>query len=346
VRVFFGEVIFWVLMARNRRLKIKPEAATYHCVSRTINGEKIFGDTQKEVMRKQLRCVADFCGVTVVTFVLMSNHFHILVRVPEQGGEVADTELMRRLKALTPSPTLAQATKIMVAGATLKSGGPDALALRKQLLARMGDVSAFMKEFKQRVAMWYNKSHKRFGPLWSDRFSSTIIEGGRHFAFESVAAYIDLNPVRAGIVEDPKDYRFCGYAEAVATGGEIVKGLRLAVRCDNCSDEEMLATYRVVLFGKGSLAKRCDPKAARISVAAQRQVAQSGGRLTRSERFRSRVGWFSRSIALGSATFVSVLSKQYGKCNGLKRRLTPASVAQVDTSADWPDDFCAVRKVR
>ncbi|MDR3227990.1 MAG: transposase, partial [Puniceicoccales bacterium] len=95
-------------MARNRRLKIKPDAAVYHCISRTINGEKLFGDTEKEVMRKQLRCVADFCGVTVVTFVLMSNHFHVLVHVPEQGGEVADTELVRRFKALTPTPTLAQ----------------------------------------------------------------------------------------------------------------------------------------------------------------------------------------------------------------------------------------------
>ncbi|MDR3228394.1 MAG: hypothetical protein LBT53_03125, partial [Puniceicoccales bacterium] len=65
-----GLVIFWVAMARNRRLKIKPDAAVYHCISRTINGEKLFGDTEKEVMRKQLRCVADFCGVTVVTFVL------------------------------------------------------------------------------------------------------------------------------------------------------------------------------------------------------------------------------------------------------------------------------------
>jgi putative transposase len=35
-------------------------------------------------------------------------------------------------------------------------------------------------------------------------------------ALKTVAAYIDLNPIRAGLVEDPKDYRFCGYGEAVA----------------------------------------------------------------------------------------------------------------------------------
>ncbi|MDR3229420.1 MAG: hypothetical protein LBT53_08435, partial [Puniceicoccales bacterium] len=133
---------------------------------------------------------------------------------------------------------------------------------------------------------------------------------------------------------------------AVAVGGEIVKGLRMAVRCDNCSDAEMLATYRVVLFGKGSAAKRGDQKAARISESAQRRVAEAGGRLTLSERLRSRVGWFSRSIALGSETFVSALAKQYGKRNGLKRRLTPASVSASETDAVWPDDLCAVRKVR
>ena len=68
----------------------------------------------------------------------------------------------------------------------------------------MGDVSAFMKELKQRFSIWFNRSHKRFGTLWAERFKSVLIENAAS-ALRTVAAYIDLNPVRAGLVEDPKE---------------------------------------------------------------------------------------------------------------------------------------------
>ena len=58
----------------------------------------------------------------------------------------------------------------------------------------------------QRFTMWYNHNYGRVGTLWSERFKSTLVEGKR-FTLQIVAAYIDLNPVRAGIVRDPKQYR-------------------------------------------------------------------------------------------------------------------------------------------
>ena len=69
----------------------------------------------------------------------------------------------------------------------------------------MGDVSAFMKTVKQRFSVWYNQSHARYGTLWADRFKSVLVEGDTR-ALATVAAYIDLNPVRAGMVEDPGKY--------------------------------------------------------------------------------------------------------------------------------------------
>lgn len=95
---------------------------------------------------------------------------------------------------------------------------------RKILLVRMGDVSEFMRTLKQRFSPWYNKKHERFGTLWAERFKSVLVEDSTE-ALQTVAMYIDLNPVRAGIVEDPKDYRFCGYAEAVAGKKLARKGI-------------------------------------------------------------------------------------------------------------------------
>ena len=81
-----------------------------------------------------------------------------------------------------------------------------------------------MKTLKQRFTTWYNKRNGRRGTLWEARYKSVLVEDGH--AARVVAAYIDLNPVRAGMVSDPKDYRWCSYGEAVAGG---VRG-RLARR--------------------------------------------------------------------------------------------------------------------
>ena len=74
----------------------------------------------------------------------------------------------------------------------------------------MGDVSEYIKTVKQRFSVWYNRNNRRYGTLWADRFKSVLVEGKGN-PLQTMAAYIDLNPVRAGLVEDPKDYRFCGY---------------------------------------------------------------------------------------------------------------------------------------
>ncbi|MDR1790019.1 MAG: transposase, partial [Opitutaceae bacterium] len=60
---------------RHRRIKIPPAEgeAVYHCISRTVNGERCLDDPAKEVLRKQLWKTAEFCGVRVLTYALMSN---------------------------------------------------------------------------------------------------------------------------------------------------------------------------------------------------------------------------------------------------------------------------------
>ena len=129
---------------RSNRLKVSGAAATYHCMTRTVNGERLFDDRAKEVLRKVLWQVADFCGVEVLTYCIMSNHFHVLVRVPVLD-ELSDAELMRRYKVLYPKPTKYQEASIKVLERDLAAGGAEAEAVRQRLLVRMGDVSEFMK---------------------------------------------------------------------------------------------------------------------------------------------------------------------------------------------------------
>jgi len=272
-------------------------------MTRTVNGERLFGDREKEVLRKMIRQVADFSGVEVLTYCIMSNHFHVLVRV-DDGQVVSDAELMRRYKILYPKPTKYQEASIKVLESDLAAGGETGELVRQRLRVRMGDVSEFMKTVKQRFSIWFNKSHRRYGTLWADRFKSVLVEG-RGNPLQTMGAYIDLNPVRAGIVEDPKDYRFCGYAEAVAGVGLAQAGLRgiWADHLGGGGTEAALQAHRSLIFGKGG-----DPMESKGLVLDRKKVAkvieEQDGVLPRAAVLRCRVRYFSDGVILGSSEYV------------------------------------------
>ncbi len=108
----------------------------------------------------------------------------------------------------------------------LRDSGDDKAAeqTKARYTYRMYDLSEFCKSLKQRFSQYYNKKYDRSGTLWDQRFKSILVEGSRN-ALLTMAAYIDLNPVRAGMVEDPKDYRWCGYGEAVVGSQRARNGL-------------------------------------------------------------------------------------------------------------------------
>ena len=68
----------------------------------------------------------------------------------------------------------------------------------------MNDISEFMKTFKETFNVWYKRERKYTGSIWSGRFASTLIDGGRYRA--TCMRYVYLNPVRAGIVKHATDY--------------------------------------------------------------------------------------------------------------------------------------------
>ncbi len=84
------------------------------------------------------------------------------------------------------------------------------------LRAEWASLSEYVKEIKQSFSRWYNKRHGRKGFFWGERFKSVLVENGDSLV--NCLAYIDLNPVRAGLVERPEDYRWCSLAYHVQTG--------------------------------------------------------------------------------------------------------------------------------
>ena len=228
------------------RIKITDGVGVYHCMTRIVGGDKVLGEDEKRVLLRQVDYLAEFCGVQVLTHAFMDNHFHLLLEI-SSPPEIDDNELLRRIGVLYGSDRYL-AVKSILESADVER----AKRLRERFLARMGDLSQFMKELKQRFSIWFNRSNERFGTLYAERFKSVLIEG-KKAALLAVAAYIDLNAVRAGKVEDPGDYPFCGYGQAIRGNESAQSGLRRI--CNEYPWEETLSIYRVILFGKGAKGK-------------------------------------------------------------------------------------------
>jgi len=322
---------------RQARIKIEAEVgeAVYHCMSRSVNGERLFDDQAKEILRRQFWQVADYCGVEVLTYAILSNHFHVLVQVP-QKTPVSDAELLRRHEVLYPHPTRSQTARLKVIKKNLVSNGPEAQSWRRRQLALMGDISPFMKLVKLRFSIWYNHAHRRFGTLWAERFKSVLLEPrGRVVA--TVAAYIDLNSVRAGLAEDPKDYRFCGYAEAVA--GSAVARRNLASVTGVTNWDAAQAAYRLMLFGTAAGTRE---HGAAITPEALAAVLAAGGRLPLATVLRCRLRYFSNGAVLGSRAFVEEQLVAYRARTGRRER---DGTRLLPSITDW-GELAALRGVR
>ena len=300
----------------------------YHVMSRTAGGEFLFGPEEKEGLRKLIWKMAQFFGVKVLTYCVMDNHFHILVRVKDRQkfgrkfyGEKGEEHLLKHLKSMYSRAFL---DKLKTEIESLRALGleKDVEALLDQFRNRFCDLSVYMKEVKERFSRWYNKKHSRTGTLWQGRFKSVLVEDGE--ALQTMSSYIDLNPVRAGIVNDPKDYRWCAYAEAVAGSSRAGRGLCdvLDVPTDTFSKNQH--TYRSWLFTDGlEVIENKTPdeqgkvKRKGMSEANVDKVIKLGGKLSRHELLLSKVKYFSDGIVIGSQSFITAQRRHFLTNKGL-----------------------------
>ena len=295
---------------RMARIKLEGAAAVYHCISRVVGGQLLLDDGCKEKLVEILGKVAAFCGVEVITYCMMSNHFHVLVRVPARV-ELSDDELLARMTAFYGKKGILTA----LAREGLEKRGKIDRDIRESVMSRIGDVSAFMKDFKQRFSRWYNKRTRRFGTLWAERFTSVLVEDSPA-ALRTVAAYIDLNPVRAGLVQDPKDYRHCGYAAALVGAASIRRGLMSFLEPKEWVNAA--AEYRMLLFVTGGSANRSDKRM--LDPEAIKAELARGGELGLGQVLRLRIRHLTDGVILGSKEFVDDMFLKYRDRFGAKRR--------------------------
>ncbi len=326
----------------------------YHVMSRTTGGDMLFDDVDKEAFCRIMRRLERFAGVEILTHAVMGNHFHLLVRVPDREkflarfeGEGGEERLMEHLELLY-SKAFLKDLRWQINQLRLRDLEAEVQELLGRFKDRLCRLEPFMKELKERYSRWFNKHHDRRGTLWMERYKSLIVENGE--ALRTVAAYIDLNPVRAGLCEDPKDYRWCGYAEALGGSKRARRGLcRVMGRALDSWEQRAARSlttgaewYRSWLFEEGREQRDEEGQLTRRGLDREtvEKVRNKGGKLSRPQLLRCRVRYFTDGVAIGSKAFIENIFRERRGCFGPNRRNGARPIVEADT------ELCSLRALR
>jgi putative transposase len=287
-------------MVRIARLKVKGEPAVYHVISRTTLQGFVLGDVAKDHLLALMKRLSEFYFAEVLGFSILGNHFHLLVRMHPESS-YSEEDVRERYDR--------------------RYGQERAAALdddqMEELRKKMADLSEYVKEIKQDFSRYYNKVHRKKGYFWSERFKSVIVENGETLI--NCLAYIDLNPVRAGLVTRPEEYRWCslGYHVQSRNKGRFLSldfGLReFGVK----SGKERLRHFRRLVYEKGGL----------VGVEKERRRNFEVGK---ADRFLLRTRYFTDSGIIGSKAYVSNLYLDFKDCYGAKREKVPKRVTGLE----------------
>ncbi len=276
-------------MPRYARMLIPDEKAVYHVMTRTALDGLPFGDIEKDEFVRIIRLYSKIYFTEILGFTILGNHIHIVLRMfPDHY--FTDKEIKKRFQT---------------------NYGEDKIVSRKKiedLRDKWSSLSEYMKEVKQTFSRYYNKLHDRRGTLWGERFKSLIVENGETLI--NCLAYVDLNAVRAGIVERPEEYRWCSLGYHMQTGNKdnwlsLDFGLKeFGVR----NDKDRLKHYKKFVYETGAADAG---KGAKITPKIVEAERIKDFEITRKDLFIQRTRYFTDSGIIGSKEFVKNNFKRF-----------------------------------
>jgi len=189
----------------------------YHVVSRCVRRAFLCGEDRvtgksfehrRGWIEDRVRLLSSIFCVDVAAYAIMSNHYHLVVKlVPDRAANWSDHEVLERWAALYRGPLLMQRHR---EGETLSAAEHDSLAsIARVFRKRLMSLSWFMKCLNEPIARQANREDGCTGHFWEARFHSQALTSDR--AVLAAMAYVDLNPVRAGIAETPENSEFTSF---------------------------------------------------------------------------------------------------------------------------------------
>ena len=291
-------------MPRIARIKAFVNDGVYHVISRTAT-DRQFDDYERDHLVKVMRRLSDIYFTKVYAYCVMGNHFHLIVQM-RPAAEISAQELRTRFARYRAALRFSPAWQME---------DPEQLA---KLKVKWSDLSEFIKEIKLIFTRWYNARHQRRGFLWGGRFKNVLLEKGE--ALINCMAYVDMNPVRAGLTKVPEDYRWNSLFHHNARKN---KGNWLSLDYatphgqykDLTSNPLRLRFYRQYMYTRGSQDswKLIGGEAraqGKIPVARYKKAAGKKFTYTFKERFLQHSRYFSDSVIIGSREFVRAIHVQ------------------------------------
>ena len=275
---------------REARKKLLGQGCYYHLMNRVsgpVSGYYPFTDVDKEYGIKLLQKAAKFFLVEVISASWMGNHFHLVVYAP---NEVPSAEKVAgRYNRFYGKSKYIDATEVERC---------------KQIGEQMIDISYFMKWYLQKYTCYFNRVHNHRGSLWADRFKSTIVQGTE--ALWKCVKYVELNPVRAGLTENPADYRFSTWGYFCGSGRPLfkkyflrhMKRSRWGDKASNYSEEDLYSELR------GELGRTIANESGLAGKALDEAIAKARKKESMPVRFLRRTRHWTDGVVIGSKSFV------------------------------------------
>ena len=198
-------------MPKPRKAQVSLEATPYyHCVSRCVRRAFLCGidahtgqryERRRDWIEARLQELAGVFAIDLCAYAVMSNHYHVVLHVDRATAESWDeTEVVRRWKMLFTGNVLAER---FLQGEGLSK--EELAIVRKRVCQwreRLMDISWFMRCMNEPIARQANAEDGCTGRFWEGRFKSQALLDEK--ALAACLAYVDLNPVRAGLAESPE----------------------------------------------------------------------------------------------------------------------------------------------
>lgn len=210
-------------MTRPRKEQISlQDTSYYHVVSRCVRRSYLCGtdhtsgksyEHRRRWIENRIRLLSSIFAVDICAYAVMSNHIHIVVKLcPEQTEELSNEEVVERWTCLFKGPLLVQkwrnGDELQPAQVQAVS---DCIAVYRK---RLASLSWFMKCLNEPIARQANCEDGCTGHFWESRYKSQALLTEE--ALLSCMAYVDLNPIRAGMAATPEESDHTSIKERIA----------------------------------------------------------------------------------------------------------------------------------
>jgi REP element-mobilizing transposase RayT len=206
--------------ARNQLISLDT-TRYYHCISRCVRRAFLWGEDsvtgknyehRKEWVISRLQELADIFAIDICAYVVMSNHYHLVLRVDRHKAESwSVSQVAEQWEKLHKLPLLV--TRYLRGETTTKAELTETERIIETWRDRLSDISWFMRSLNEYLARKANEEDNCTGRFWEGRFKSQALLD--EAAVLTCMSYVDLNPVRAGIAETPEDSDFTSIQQRI-----------------------------------------------------------------------------------------------------------------------------------